>query len=146
MKNDTHRGSRTLAMDTFNLVLYKRKFMMGHCVILTNMTWRYSQMKTRVCYGSNEWTFEGENIQKFIENNFTKLDDVIKKHAGNTAGYILDTVYAIFDEKQCAAKLCVFAHGSDGLSGYDPTKGLTKELDFQLIDLWIQRSSGTILF
>lgn len=92
-------------------------------------------MKTRVKHGSNEWVFEGETIQELIENNFTKLDGVIKEQAGNTAGYILDTVYTIFDEKQGYAKLCVFAHESDNLSGYDPTKDSTKEVDFQLLDL-----------
>lgn len=92
-------------------------------------------MKTRVRHGSEEWIFEGETIQEVIENNFTKLDGVIKRQAWNIAGYILDTVYTIFDEKQGYAKLCVVAQGNDNLSGYDPTKDSTKEVDFQLLDL-----------
>lgn len=91
-------------------------------------------MKTRIQHGSNAWNFEGETIQELIENNFYKLDDVIQKKAGNIAGYVLDTVYASFDEEQGCAKLCVFAHGSDDLSGYDPTKDSIKEVDFQLLD------------
>lgn len=92
-------------------------------------------MKTRVRHGSEEWIFEGETIQELIENNFTKLDGVIKRQAGNIAGYVPDTVYTIFDEKQGYAKLCVVAQGNDNLSGYDPTKDSSKEMDFQLLDL-----------
>lgn len=89
-------------------------------------------MKLTVKYqGNTLGVFEGKDFRSAIEDNFSKIGEIIKKEAGNAAGYELEKVWV---ENNV---LHVMAHGSDTLLGYDPTDDQVKEICFTIEDIEI---------
>ena len=89
-------------------------------------------MKLTVKYqGNSLGVFEGKDFQAAIEDNFSKIREIVKKEAGNAAGYELEKVWV---ENNV---LHVMAHGSDTLLGYDPTDDPVKEICFTIEDIEI---------
>ena len=89
-------------------------------------------MKLTVKYqGNSLGVFEGKDFRSAIEDNFSKIGTIVKKEAGNAAGYALEKVWV---ENNI---LHVKAHGSDTLLGYDPTDDPVKEICFTIEDIEI---------
>lgn len=74
----------------------------------------------------------GDNVIAIVEDKFGKLIPTITKYAGNGAGCELVNVYMEYDTEKKVAWLHVFAHGSDGLIGYDATEDKDKEVVFRV--------------
>ena len=89
-------------------------------------------MKLTVKYqGNSLGVFTGKDFRSAIEDNFSKIGEIIKKEAGNAAGYTLEKVWV---ENNV---LHVKAHGSDTLLGYDPTEDPVTEICFDIEDIEI---------
>lgn len=89
-------------------------------------------MKLTVKYqGKSLGVFTGKDFRSAIEDNFSKIGEIIKKEAGNAAGYTLEKVWVANNV------LHVKAHGSDTLLGYDPTEDPVTEICFDIEDIEI---------
>ena len=85
----------------------------------------------------SDFSISGDNLISAIEDNFSSL--ARQFGVGNAAGYVLDRVRMEWKGGILGGKggieLCITAHGSDNLVGYDPTSDAPKDTV-----IWIRAS------